>query len=57
MARMKSNKINRREANRKESKVIKDFHEDWAKKNGYRETSNEQLNIENSERFVNDTER
>ena len=32
-------------------------HEQWAKKNGYRETSNEQLNIENSERFVNDTER
>ena len=32
-------------------------HEEWAKKNGYRETSNEQLHIENSKRFVNDTER
>ena len=50
-------KINRREANRKESKGIKDFHEDWAKKNGYRETSNEQLHIKNSERFIDDAKR
>ena len=35
----------------------KNIHEDWARKNGYRETSNEQLNVKNSERFVNDTER
>ena len=37
---------------RHESQVIKDFHEEWAKKNGYRGTGNEQLNVENSERFI-----
>ena len=37
---------------RHESQVIKDFHEEWAKKKGYRETGNEQLNVENSERFI-----
>ena len=31
----------------------KNIHEDWAQKNGYRETSNELLNVRNSERFVN----
>ena len=29
------------------------YHEEWAKENGYREKSNEKLNIENSERFIN----
>ena len=38
---------------REESEAIKNIHEDWAKKNGYRETSNERLNTENSERFIN----
>ena len=42
---------------REESKTIKNIHEEWAKKNGYRETSNERLNIENSERFVQDAQR
>ena len=32
-------------------------HEEWAKKNGYRETSNEELHSKNTERFVNDAER
>ena len=32
-------------------------HEQWAKENGYRETSNEELHIKNSERFVNDAQR
>ena len=27
-------------------------HEQWAQKNGYRETSNEQLNVNNSEIFI-----
>ena len=27
-------------------------HEEWAKKNGYRDTSNEQLHPQNSERFI-----
>ncbi len=34
-----------------ESKKIHDLHEEWAKKNGYRD--NEKLNIMNSERFIN----
>ena len=38
---------------RQESKLIKNIHEDWAKANGYQETSNEKLNIKNSERFIN----
>ena len=38
---------------RQESEAIKNIHEDWAKKNGYRQTSNEELNVENSERFIN----
>ena len=38
---------------RQESEAIKDIHDDWAKANGYRETSNENLNGENSERFIN----
>ena len=38
---------------REESKLIKNIHEDWARENGYREKSNEKLNIENSERFIN----
>jgi hypothetical protein len=38
---------------RQESETIKNIHEDWAKANGYREASNENLNIENSERFIN----
>ena len=38
---------------RQESEAIKNIHEDWAEKNGYRETSNERLNTENSERFIN----
>ena len=29
------------------------YHEEWAKKNGYREMDNDQLNVKNSERFVN----
>ena len=29
------------------------YHEEWAKKNGYREVDNDQLNIKNSERFIN----
>ena len=36
-----------------ESEMIKNIHEDWAEANGYRETSNENLNGENSERFIN----
>ena len=36
-----------------ESEAIKNIHEDWAKTNGYREISNEELNTENSERFIN----
>ena len=35
---------------RQEPEAIKNIHEDWAKKNGYR---NEDLNQINSERFVN----
>ena len=40
---------------RQESEAIKNIHEHWAKKNGYREqeTRNEKLNAENSERFIN----
>ena len=33
--------------------TIYSHHEEWARKNGYRETNNEQLNTENSERFIN----
>jgi len=29
------------------------YHEEWAKKNGYREVDNDQLNVKNSERFIN----
>ena len=29
------------------------YHEVWAKENGYREVDNDQLNVKNSERFVN----
>ena len=32
------------------------FHEEWAKKNGYRETSNEELHAKNTEGFANDTQ-
>jgi len=39
--------------NRQESEVIKNIHEDWAKANGYRETSNEELHEKNTERFIN----
>ena len=35
----------------------KNIHEEWVKKNGYRETSNEELHAKNSERFVNDHKR
>ena len=38
---------------RQESDAIKNIHEAWAKVNGYREASNENLNTENSERFIN----
>ena len=38
---------------RQESEAIKNIHEAWAKVNGYREASNENLNTENSERFIN----
>ena len=38
---------------RQESQVIKDLHEEWAKKNGYRD--NENLHAHNTERFTNDT--
>ena len=38
---------------RQESEAIKNIHEEWARANGYRETGNEQLNTENSERFIN----
>ncbi len=38
---------------RQESEAIKNIHEAWAKVNGYRGASNENLNIENSERFIN----
>ena len=37
---------------RTQIKIYK-YHEKWAKKNGYRETSNEELHAKNSERFVN----
>jgi len=37
---------------RQESPTIKNIHEEWAKKNGYRETSNELLNAINSESFI-----
>ena len=37
---------------REQNKTYK-YHEEWAKANGYRETNNEQLNTENSERFIN----
>ena len=29
------------------------YHEVWAKENGYREVDNDQLNVKNSERFIN----
>ena len=32
-------------------------HEQWAKKNGYRETSNEHLNVENTEIFIKNGQR
>ena len=38
---------------RQESQVIKDLHEEWAIKNGYRD--NENLHAKNTERFTNDT--
>ena len=38
---------------RQESQVIKDFHEEWAKENGYRD--NDLLHAKNTERFTNDT--
>ena len=38
---------------RQESQVIKDLHEEWAIKNGYRD--NENLHAHNTERFTNDT--
>ena len=37
---------------KREPITIYKHHEEWAKKNGYRETINEQLNVENSERFI-----
>ena len=36
---------------RQENEDIKRLHEEWAKKNGYRE--NDALNLKNSERFIN----
>ena len=33
--------------------TIYPYHEEWAKKNGYRDVDNDQLNIKNSERFIN----
>ena len=36
---------------RQESQVIKDLHEEWAIKNGYRDNDN--LHATNTERFVN----
>ena len=36
---------------RKESQVIKDIHEEWAIKNGYRDNDN--LHATNTERFIN----
>ena len=32
---------------------INKYHEVWAKENGYRDVDNDQLNVKNSERFVN----
>ena len=37
---------------KREPITIYKHHEEWAKKNGYRETSNEQLNVNNSEIFI-----
>ena len=37
---------------RQESETIKNIHEDWAKANGYREASNENLHAMNAERFI-----
>jgi hypothetical protein len=42
---------------REESKAIKNIHEEWARANGYRETSNENLNGENTERFIDGAQR
>jgi len=36
---------------RKENEMIKKYHEQWAKENGYRD--NDKLNANNSDRFVN----
>ena len=36
---------------RQENEDIKRLHEEWARKNGYRE--NDTLNLKNSERFIN----
>ena len=36
---------------RQENEDIKGLHEEWARKNGYRE--NDTLNLKNSERFIN----
>ena len=36
---------------RQENEEIKRLHEEWARKNGYRD--NDTLNVKNSERFVN----
>ena len=37
---------------REETKIYR-HHEEWARKNGYRETSNEELHTKNTERFIN----
>ena len=42
---------------KKKTIFMQNAHEEWAKKNGYRETSNEELHSKNTERFVNDAER
>ena len=47
----KERKANNWGGARQESQVIKDLHEEWAIKNGYRDNDN--LHATNTERFVN----
>ena len=40
---------------RKESRVIKELHEEWAQENGYRDNDN--LHAKNSRKFIDDAQR
>ena len=48
----KQRKTNNWGGKREQNKTYK-YHEEWAKANGYRETSNEELHEKNTERFIN----